>query len=148
MQPRLIALDTVKRLGRRGWANLQTLSEAMDLALPWCPGLEPSSLKGRTKQEVLIVCTSKPVSSKETHWAGHQEVSQSRSGGLAVELAWRPYSSEVSKHAPRPGTSQMCPRCLPRSDGVGGGGCALSSQPSRPPPEREHTFRFSKAGSI
>lgn len=148
MQPWLIALDTVKRLGSRGWANLQTLSEAMDLALTGRPGLEPSSLKGRTKQEVLIVCARKPVSSKETHWVRHQEVSQSRSGGLAVEPAWRPYSSEVSKRALRPGTSQMCSRCIPRGDGVGGGDCALSSQPSHPPPEQEYTFRFSKAGSI
>lgn len=66
MQPQLIALDTGKRLGSRGWANLQALSEAMDLALTWHPGLEPSNLKGRTKQEVLIVCARKPVSSKET----------------------------------------------------------------------------------
>lgn len=82
MQPWLIALDAVKSLGSRGWAKLQTLSEATDLALTWRTGLEPSNLKGRIQQEVLIVCARKPVSSKETHWAGHQEVSQSRSGGF------------------------------------------------------------------
>lgn len=73
MQPWLTVLDAVKRLGSRAWASLQTLSEARDLALTWHPGLEPSSLKGRNKQEVFIVCAMKPVSSKETHWAGHQK---------------------------------------------------------------------------
>lgn len=54
MQPWLIVLDAVERMSSRGWANLQTLSEALALAQTWRPGVEPSSLKGTTKQEVCV----------------------------------------------------------------------------------------------
>lgn len=37
MQPWLITLDALERLGSRGWASLQTFLEATDLALSWHP---------------------------------------------------------------------------------------------------------------
>lgn len=37
MQPRLIALDALERSDSRGWAGLQTLLEAVAMALTRCP---------------------------------------------------------------------------------------------------------------
>lgn len=136
MQPWLIAVDTVERLGSGGGPASKPSQKPIDLALTRCPGLGPGSLKGRAKREVTIVCAMKLTSSKEIHWAGHQEMSPSRSGGLTVEPAWRPYRPDGSWAWDITKMPQVPPQ-----GGGGGGGCTWSLRPVTFNQSR-NTFRF------
>lgn len=100
MQLWLIALGTVERLGSRGWTDFQTVLEARDLALTGHPGVEPHSLKGRTKREVSTVCAMKPVSSKEICWPGNKKCHRPGVGGWQM-CSWSLHIPEVPQVPPR-----------------------------------------------